>query len=591
MKLDDDIFSLVALACNNQADFDTTMELLDKKIAAQPHEPALYRLRAQLYAAACDRLSAWQDWVRINALVPHDRDAALEMACLQYQLAVQIADAEMHGVDDPNPMIDDGSRIADEWAGAAADSEARIAHLRQQAIALLCSLMRQHADDSVFALQLLVVWNRLPVWEPWVHYTLILTALTAHPHHRELRKQEADYLVTLANAVAEDDNKISSGYFADSLGSPCHALTVERALQAIDTLLNDGVEADLLSSKAALLTALQDYPGAADAYRQLAQAYDHLLTGAAQDAQAELIESRDRATTQAALCSAGRHAFIAAQFGDIDASMARFRDMQQALSERIAGDNDQWQLHNAEIDGAIAQWREATGDIATEPPEERRLLLIASARKIAQKTVALINQQSIELHAIDGEAQQVVLWFNQIAPQLEAAGLTLQAWFSHHATSPSMTEAACHQFWNDATHQFAFTAETVRQLRLRRLLSELSDGSLLVTADTRGTSYYASGPDIDTFQVFKDTSISDMIALHQARVALALAMTPGLHVRAVDSLSRLQEVENRMRVLKNRFRAEVGMTDAEIRGLHVDFHDYFSALLKNEMAMLIAALD
>ena len=58
----------------------------------------------------------------------------------------------------------------------------------------------------------------------------------------------------------------------------------------------------------------------------------------------------------------------------------------------------------------------------------------------------------------------------------------------------------------------------------------------------------------------------------------------------LDTVPRLCEAENRMRLLKNAHRIHHGISDIEIRGMNVMHHEAYAAMLKEEVAALIAAL-
>jgi hypothetical protein len=121
-------------------------------------------------------------------------------------------------------------------------------------------------------------------------------------------------------------------------------------------------------------------------------------------------------------------------------------------------------------------------------------------------------------------------------------------------------------------------------------VTEFDDHSFMMTADDRGKSFWESGPAIDSISVDADTPVGDMVELHLARVARKLADTPGLSALPIDSLERLAQVENRARESKIAFRLNEHITEVEVRGMHVQFHQQFKALLDAAIGAKLATL-
>jgi hypothetical protein len=97
-------------------------------------------------------------------------------------------------------------------------------------------------------------------------------------------------------------------------------------------------------------------------------------------------------------------------------------------------------------------------------------------------------------------------------------------------------------------------------------------------------------PDVYSLNVDTHSPTADLAALPRARVARALAARPGLRALPLDTVPRLCDAENRMRLLKNAHRIGHGIHDIEIRGMNVAHHETYAAMLKEEVAVLIAAL-
>ncbi|KAF0812859.1 hypothetical protein IGB42_02703 [Andreprevotia sp. IGB-42] len=583
----------VALALQDEADFEATLAALDQQISVQPDSAALYRLRAQLHAAAYDRVAAWTDLLSAAAIAPDDADLALALASLQYRAAAHIAEHLLAGdAPEDDSAADENNEDGFELGiDIETDPQAdeKTAALQQEALASLQRLMKTHAADEAFALQLLATWEDLPVWQPWQHYTLILTALAQHPHSRALQLAEARYLASLASACAVNSDDIPSGYFEDLTGNRYHALTVERALQRIDALLADASDAALLESKAALLAAQGKAPETAAAHAQLADLYDLQWQDADEETADELQAQRDEALAQAGLYRQGMAAVLGAQLAQMQEAVDQLKAMQSRYKNDAASGIEEIDPQFAALSDTLRVQAEAfeQGPSAAQYQE-----LAAVAQQTAQRIVATIDFTPTTLLPLQASdlPDGVAPWFAEIAPELHAAGLTLNTLFDNPANTRALNQQCQGQLWSDPQHHTAFTAETARTVRLKRLLSTLSDGTLLLTADSRSSSFFGTGPYIDSISVDKDTPVQEMAELHLARLARKLAATPGLHAVPVADLPQLQALENQMRLLKIAFRFDAGITDAETRGMHMRFHDEFAALLQAEVTALIAPL-
>lgn len=67
------------------------------------------------------------------------------------------------------------------------------------------------------------------------------------------------------------------------------------------------------------------------------------------------------------------------------------------------------------------------------------------------------------------------------------------------------------QLWAAADGSAALVLETVKTIRLRRLLTEFSDGSLLASAAARTTTPYEHGPGSDSLSVYPDGPVGEMV--------------------------------------------------------------------------------
>jgi hypothetical protein len=565
-------------------DGDELMELLEAAIAAHPGAASLYVARARMHDMACYVMEAAHDWEQALALAPGDRDAALQLARLRLRRPDQLAEsvirsdkAAANPVAAPVENEDD-----DEWDDWDEADEARAEALARQLHAsgtqALRDLMRAHVADFDFVLELLDTIDELHGLSPWVHYTLLLQALAAHPGITELKTREARFLVALAGHCAIDSDETPAGYLETFFGHRYHVVTLDRAVRAIDAVTAIAADADLLSSKGELLIAMEQYQDAAAAFLHAADLFDAI-------ADDDAAERAGHARAQANLCSQGRSALIEDQFTQMQGAMEQLSEMRRNMgSEQDDAPDD--------MAASLAECRAAIDARSLEITPEQLAECARVAEKLAQQTVGLISFEPIALQPMTeaGLVGGLAPWYGVITPALQAAGLSFLLQFDN-PTNTRMLGMQCQgQLWTDAGAGSALVAETVRNLTLKRMLTEFDDHSFLMTADDRGKSFWEPGPSITVMSVDADTPIGDIVALHLARVARRLADTPGLGTVPIDSLERLAQAENRIRESKIDFRFHHKITESEVRGMHMYFHDEFKALLTSAIETKLAAL-
>ncbi|MFZ6654372.1 hypothetical protein [Undibacterium sp. TJN19] len=593
-------------ACRDEADFDETMEMLAKHIAAHPdaaESAEFLRMRIALFDAAYDQVSAWKDRKSLLALQPDDIDNQLVVLTRQHRSAHWIASdafAEKNLSPDGDALED--SDDEDEYAALDPEREAAFdalqeeidaysATLENEAIHGLGVMMTVHAADITSVHKILQAWDDASIWSPWIYYASILWALAAHPHDVKLKKAKAGFLVSLCDAVEEQTDKTPIGYFEHMIAGRFHAVTVFDAIAAIDevdTLANEPV---LLTQKANLLKALDDYPGAAASLRLAAKAYENALQSSSEDEREDLQASLDDALQGAAACEAGRDAVHAAHFAALENSMARLDNLPH-FAKGGEGAPDYVAEPLANLKTAVTQWQTASQALPAEPDEEEKLKLNGIAAKMATSTMSLVKWDQIELQPMQKASfmEDMNPWFDELAVELEKNGLQFLSWFQNPSNVAALKREAPGQCWVSAQGDFALVAEAAGKVRLKRCVSLFSDGSLMLTSDSRGGTYFVSGPKVRGFPVFKSTSITDMLKLHQARVIAQLAATPDLAVKPITSLAEIEAFENQLRTHGREFRLAHGITDREIRGMNVQFNDYFAGELKREVNARIAAL-
>jgi hypothetical protein len=572
--------------CRNEADFEETMNLLDTSIAASPDEPEFLRMRIELLDAAYDRVSAWKGRNELRALLPDDLDNHLAILRCQHRYAHWIANdffAERNETASPE----------DEEALAAiqAEADAYVAQLQSGAVDGFLLLMQTHAGDVIAARQILDVWNDTFVWSPWNYYTMILQARAAHPHDASFKKDEAKFLVSICDSVETETDNPPIGYFDHLIAGRLHAVTIYQALAALDAVDDLRDDPELLKQKAQLLLALDDYAGAAASFKQAAQAYENALKNVCDEEREAIQTSLDDVLHEAAACDGGRAGVCAARFAMMEDALKQARNLQGRFGN-VPDDPNHLSEPLGEAESAISEWETVVRDDPIEPTAEELETLDATAAKLANTTMSLVSWERIELSAMEKEAfqQEISPWFDELKVELGATGLQLHGWFQNPANVAALKCEAPGQYWLSPDQDVALVVEATHRVRLKRCVTEFSDGSLMLTADARGGSYWLSGPFVRSFSVFKSTPVKELQALHKARVAAHLAMTPGLKTKRMDGLSCIEEFENKLRAHSREFRLANGITDAEIRGMNVKFNDYFSKQIKREVAERIAVL-
>ncbi|MFZ6723027.1 hypothetical protein [Undibacterium sp. Ji49W] len=584
----------------DEADFDDTLELLATHIAAHPDEAGFLQMRIALFDAAYDYTSAWQDRKALAVLQPENLDNQLAILSRQHQSADWIAsDAFAERIQALLPADDDGEDSdkpvdpAQEAALAALqnDADAYAATLQSEAIDGFTQMMTTHHMDAGNARKILAAWVDANIWNQWQHYTLILQALAAHPHEVAFKKERARLLISLCDAVEEDSVKTPIGYFEHLMGGRNHAISVYQAIAAIDEVDDLNADPALLTSKAQLLKILDDYVAAASCLRLAATAYEAILQRAGDEEREDLQANLTQVLRDAIACEGGREAVQAAHFAELQSSMTRLDDLPAMFMDKdSAANNMAGPL--AELKSSLTEWQAASKNQPAGPDEEEILELKNMAAKIANSTMSLVHWDPIAIipMQLTGFAEEMPSWFEEMEAVLNKTSLQFLSWFQNASNVAALKREAPGQCWLSASHDFALTLEAAGKAHLKRCLSMFSDGSLMLTSDSRGGTYYVSGPHVHSFGVYKSTPLTEMLALHHARVQAHLADHPAIRIKPMDSLDDVEAFENLLRTHSREFRLANGMTDPEIRGMNVKFNDFFANELKREVAERIATL-
>lgn len=606
MKNIDELRAQVEGVFNDENNYDEALEELNRQIAAQPGSAELLKLRIALQEAAYDRTAVWKDRKTLLSLQPDDLDLALDIAHSQYYWAQMFAEHECsaqleaagaYRLDEADETEAEAIQSSPAFLAAQEFVAEKSEALQAQAVATYHTLMRQHAHDVDNALKIFDYWDKTVFWQPWQSYLLLLTALQARPDAFVFRKKEALYLAALARHEEEGVTKVPTGYFADQVLGNIHARTAYDALDAISAIDGHEQDLELLAARAELQQALGDYAAAANSYRRIANICETKLAKSDESERATWNEKIADALQSAANCECGYKAIqqhhIASLENALDRAQASMNDLEEKMRARMGESYTPGEKPN--LDDAMRSLRDWEGkldELVSMPTEEEMATLREKAASVAARTVGLVRFTPVILSPMNRSdfTSDLPDWFNEVEAAARLENMEFADWFQNLQSVEALKKEAPGQLWLSPARDFEFTAEAASTTRLKRCITEFNDGSLMITADARGSGFYSSGPKVDSFNVFKSTPIAEMLAVHRARLAVKLARNPGLRVVAIDGLARAQEVEGRMKRHANEFRINYGITEAEARGMNVKHHAFFATELKREVAERVAGI-
>ncbi|HEY8026703.1 MAG TPA: hypothetical protein VIF60_19335 [Burkholderiaceae bacterium] len=606
MKNIDELRALVEGVFNDENDYDEALEELNRQIAAQPFSADLLKLRIALQEAAYDRTAVWKDRKTLLSLQPDDLDLALDIAHSQYYWAQMFAEHECgaqleatgaYRLDEADETEAEAIQSSPAFLAAQEFVAQKSDALQEQAVATYHALMRQHAHDVDSALKIFDYWDKTVFWQPWQSYLLLLTALQARPDAFAFRKREALYLASLARHEEEGLTKVPTGYFADQVLGNIHARTAYDALDAISAIAGHEQDLELLAARAELQQALGDYATAANNYRRIANLCEIELAKSDESEHASWNEKIADAIQSAANCDGGyktiQEHHIASLGSAVNQFQARMDELEGKMRERFGESYSRGEKPNFDdAMGSLREWEGKLDQLVSMPTEEEKTTLREKAASVAARTVGLVRFTPVILNPMNRSdfTSDLPDWFEEIEAAAHTQNMEFTGWFQNLQSVEALKKEAPGQLWLSPERDFEFTAEAAGTTRLKRCITEFNDGSLMITADARGSGFYSSGPEVDSFNVFKSTPITEMLALHRARLAAKLARHPRLRVVPIDGLTRAQEVEGLMKRHANEFRIKFGITDAEARGMNVKHHAFFVAELKREVAERVASI-
>ncbi|SMC29084.1 hypothetical protein SAMN02745857_03586 [Andreprevotia lacus DSM 23236] len=595
------LYEQTELALRDEADVQGTLAALTAQIRQAPDDPQWYRLRIKLLQGIGKAPAAWRDLYQLLALTPTDRTAALELALNQYQWAFRLVTAldaspETFNNPDAHARWQQMATLLD-WPQHRADGEN---WLKQDALARLEALLAAHSNDPAFVQDVLAQWP-LTARDGWQRYTQILNARSHHPRDFALRKAEALQRYELAGEGGGDGDTAPAGYLETYSGARWSALKLAEVRELIEALLDEQGDDELFDTLGDLLETTSDYPAAAALRSRHADWLGSQPTDPADADAAEVQQERIiRLRTQAAACQRGLEGVANLHLAQMQASI----EAMQASMARFTADLSSWSkvgdAPGAEtLDGALTHdLDQSMADLAVTlrkevaqrlqgPNAEELATLRKTARRLAGNTLSVIFTPEVVLRPLDPASAPdgPLPWFAEHAAELLALGLQRNVFFENLWTNKALGKQSQSELWLEPTQRCALTLDTAvgTQNRLRRIFSQLSDGTLLLTADTAGRGFWRAGHGTALITTPREMSTTSMLALHRAHLAVQLAQDPQLQVTPIDGLARLAELENQMQRNKQRAYEQDGITEDEVLGMHVRHHAAFSRLIKAEI--------
>lgn len=586
-----------AFAAEENTDLEPLWLEVSAEIEAQPRHAGLRRLRMRMAEAFFEHAQLHEDLCALRDIEPGNRDVRLQLALVQHRWAFLIApDEEDAAAEGGDAQSDDVVEVTRRDLEGGDDQQART-QLEHEALGWIAQLLRQHRADADFCATVLHQCSEASIYAPWLRLTLVLELAAAHPRDVRFKREVAMAWQELANQAPEghdpDSGQLPMGFMLDVNGTLWDPFLQERALDAIDALLQRSpADTDLLARRARLLEARCDFPKAALAY---AAAQGVLVTAAGQSADEEERESLAASAAEmgerSRLCQAGRVAIAEAMMAGIDDAIAQFRQalpVREDASEQARQFAQDWQKS---MQASEKEFSESVDTLRATIPSHTLDPDVLEAFEAQAEQIATGIAASIELSphgAFPVEPAQFESdWATPLAPvraQFLDAGWRDLAWlewpafrkvFGHQVASAVMINAA-----GDSIAM----ATIAKGVLLVDLETELSDGRFIATSTSRGRNFLAAGIDLDTLLIEPSLQISEAVALHAARVDLALSVAPTcVTVKCADIGQAIQQQE-RIRELKTRFRLERGITESESLGIPHDFPEVFAPMLRAAFA-------
>lgn len=578
--------AVVDAALNDDHDFDAAWQGLTEAIEQAPSDAALRRLRIRLAEAAGQPREHVADLQALAAIAPDDDAVALELALLQYRWAFVLVDDEASDDEDEVPGEEDDDGEAEE---GPVPSSAEL--LRQQQLQALMAMSARPGREAAWFLRLLEGWDECVIGHAWQQLVVALRANATHPADAALHRhlwRSWQQVTELPPDFDLPEGQVPVGFCIDLFGQPHDALMAQRALQAMDeALARDPDNAEVLSARAHLQQGLS---------RLAAAAADHAAAAAAHEARGEADEAAE-ARRLATLCTQGRAALANAWTSDIDTSVERIGQLPQPegaadpdLAAFMAEMHEQSLQTQASLREQFELLRSQLQTQPDAPDEQARAELAATAERVAGQLGGALAFEPLVFveHAHEAVAAQLNPQLLAFDARMQALGIPRLAWAENPAYTTLFRTRALTGIWPHPSGDVVLLCSAAGQVNVAELETELDDGRQFITTASRGRNFFGGGPRVDVLHADASLPLEDWVALHQARVALALARSPGVAVKRWRQFDDFVAAQERQRQAKMAHRLAVGLDDFEALAIPSDWPEHFVPMVQ---AAALAAVE
>lgn len=558
---------------DSDTDLDALLERLEAAIAAAPQDRALRDLRLRLSEGIGHRSLQIEDLSALAQMDPNDLRSALTLALLRHRWAYHLAEPE----DDEEEAEDDDAAEAQRLA------------LEQQSLQELQALLRHPAADAALARELLNGWQERVFGQDWSLLAAALRACARWPADAALQRQLALAWASLSRQGPDfelPDGQPPVGFAMDYAGQLHDPALVRRTLDALERpLTQQPQDAELLDLRARLHLGLSRFDAAAADFQAAAQAWQ-----AAGDA-----DAAEESADWARRCAAGRSALSEDMLGGIEEALAQLGrepdspPRSEAAAAFLAESNAEMARLREELEGQLAEARPAIQAENSAPTAEQRAELEALAQTLASKLDGVLPFEPLRYREAQPEPHELHPQLAAFDAQARALGFECLCWvetldYTERFGAPTLTGA-----WPHPSGEATLLSTAVAALHVSELETEFSDGRQLITSQGRGRNYFGGGPQVDVLLVDASLPLPEVIELHRARVAHALAHTSGLALRPWRNAADLLAAQERQRQAKLAYRLAVGKDEWEARSVPVNHPEVFVPLMREAALAYVRA--
>lgn len=566
---------LVEEALAGDHDMDDAWRQLDRALEATPGDVQARRLRIRLADAAGRRTDQLRDLEALCAVYPADRDLALEHALALHRWGFLLVD--------------------DDKASDADDVEGAVDALRASAVTRLIALAEAHAVDADFMHAFFDSWDDYSVWQPWQRLRLTMLTAAARPDDSRMRRQLAkSWLALVGHAPSVDipEGGVPVGFTADVFGNLQDALIAERALASLSDCFAFGEDlAALTEQRAGLHLALSRFAEAGADYRAAAAHYADEALAASEDMvmRDALLARAKEAGEMACQCVGGRQALtdhhlrqMNQALSGLDQSWADSADSPPEVAQLVAEMRADGKRTRDHLLQELLDISSAMRQAAQEPDEVSRAQMRSLAETLAGQMLGAVSFTPAEWRARDWArvATELDPRLRLVDAQFRATGLDFIGIVEHMDYGRQFGQPVLFGLWSHPSGDSLVTYVAVGALEVTDVETEFVDGRQMVTTTGRARNYMQGGPRVDTLHVDGDVPLEELINIHRARVALALAFEPGLAAQPVSSAAEFIAMQERQRKAKTAFRLTEGLSDFEALGLPGGPPEYFGPLVR-----------